>query len=401
MIDAAGEMARRGHRSHFVAPRPKRPFLNAGGQPLVLDLLATADPAGRVVREPVEVGVAFELGTAAYRASVLLGALRQAFPRGTAIIPSDDAASWAAACAGGADYPVIGVLHADDEHYYRLAERHQNQVAAFVCVSARVEDTLRRRVSTAGVPVKRIACGIPLGDPVPVSSAPGSGVRLAWAGRIEERQKRVSDLARILSRLVADDVDASLEILGDGPDRPALEAAFVASRVSERVAWTGWIPGTRVRDHMARADVLLLPSNFEGMPVAAMEALAGGCGVVASDRSGLEEFADHAEAGHALRTFRVGDIDQAVRAVRDLLAIDAMARARAARALAVAEFSIQTCVSRYEDLASALVRRRHSVATVPAWARAAWVTSFPIAVVRRGRVWASRLLGARSAREAT
>lgn len=394
MVDAATETARRGRQCFFVAPRPKRPFLNAGGQPPVLDALALTDPDRRVIRGDVGVGTRFELGTLAYRASVLLSMLRRSVPRGTAVIPSDDAASWAAACAAAAEYSVVGVLHADDEHYYELARRHQHQVAGFVCVSSRIEGKLRQLLPTLRVPVRRIPCGITLGAAGRAKDAASSSVRLVWAGRIEERQKRVSDLARILEKLVTTRVDARLEILGDGPDRPGLETEFASRGVSGRVTWTGWLPGAGVREHLARADVFLLPSTFEGMPIAAMEALAEGCGVVGSQNSGLEELVQHPDAVSCLRTFRVGDVDGAVGAVRSILAINAASRVGAARALAAAEFSIQTCISRYEELEGWLDPPCGSIRTDPAWAGAAWIASFPIAAVRRARVWVSQFLPA-------
>lgn len=357
-----------------------------------MDLLASADTDRRVIRAEVGVGRGFELGTLAYRASVLLNLVRRSVERGTTIIPSDDAASWAAACAAAAEYPVVGVLHADDDHYYELAERHQHQIAGFVCVSSRIEANLRRRLPTLRVPIRRIPCGIPLGPASRVAGAASSRVRLVWAGRIEERQKRVSDLARILENLVADGLDAWLEIVGDGPDRSKLQTEFALRGVSKRVTWTGWLPGVQAREHLATADVFLLPSNFEGMPVAAMEALAGGCAVVASQRSGLEELVQRPEVIGCLRTFPVGDVEEAVAAVRSLLAINAVSRVAAARALAAHEFSIHTCVTRYEELERLLERPRGSIRAAPAWARGALLASSLIALVRRARVWMSKVL---------
>lgn len=403
MIDAATEASRRGHHTFFVAPRPRRAFVSAGEQPPVLDVLAMADADQRVVRVSVDVGGRFEFGTFPYRASVLRTALRRLVPHGTMIIPSDDAASWAASCSAGANYPVIGVLHADDDHYYALAEQFQRHVAAFVCVSARIEGKLRRRLGTLDVPVRRIPCGIPLGSPAPTTEGSPSNGRLVWAGRIEERQKRVSDLPAILAKLLAEDVDASLELIGDGPDRRALEDGFASRGLSERVRWTGWLSDLGVRQRMGQASVFLLPSNFEGMPVAAMEALAMGCGVAASQASGLEELVSCVEARDCLRTFPVGDVNGAVVAVRSLLLIDPASRAGAARALAAAEFSIERCLSRYEELEPLVERDRGAIVVSPTQGQLAGLISFPISAIRQARVWGSQLfrsIGSRGRRGA-
>jgi glycosyltransferase involved in cell wall biosynthesis len=98
------------------------------------------------------------------------------------------------------------------------------------------------------------------------------------------------------------------------------------------------------------ADVFVLPSNFEGMPVAAMEALAHGCAVVASDSAGVEEYASATAARGCLWIYPRGEISAAVAAILAAGQIDKGARRVRARAFAVSEFSIDTCMDRYAEL---------------------------------------------------
>jgi glycosyltransferase involved in cell wall biosynthesis len=51
----------------------------------------------------------------------------------------------------------------------------------------------------------------------------------------------------------------------------------------------GWQSAEEIWTLLRESDVLLLPSNFEGMPVVVMEALSAGCAVVASRVSGIED----------------------------------------------------------------------------------------------------------------
>jgi glycosyltransferase involved in cell wall biosynthesis len=134
---------------------------------------------------------------------------------------------------------------------------------------------------------------------------------------------------------------------------------------------------------------MLLPSNFEGMPVAAMEALGAGCTVVASDTSGLEEYMDVPAATNALRIFPRGDVHRGAAAVIAAAKVAPETRRAAARKLADQEFSIETCMDRY----AGLLQRLHkapvvSGATVPAWT-VADVASLSIAAARRARRWVS------------
>jgi glycosyltransferase involved in cell wall biosynthesis len=82
-------------------------------------------------------------------------------------------------------------------------------------------------------------------------------------------------------------------IVGDGPERGALAAAAHAAGV--RLALPGWVPRSTLARWLHAADVYTQPSlvmrsgRREGLPVAALEALAVGLPVIASDEPGLRE----------------------------------------------------------------------------------------------------------------
>src|SRR6185312_14251161 len=84
----------------------------------------------------------------------------------------------------------------------------------------------------------------------------------------------------------------TLDIVGDGPDKIALEQALLRLGQGDAIRLHGWHDRAYVQHVLHASDVLLLPSNFEGMPVVAMEALSQGCAVVASRTSGIEDWAD-------------------------------------------------------------------------------------------------------------
>lgn len=75
---------------------------------------------------------------------------------------------------------------------------------------------------------------------------------------------------------------ATLELLGPGKDSPGRFAPEDQAHVSAE----GWVDRREVWEAMSRADVLVAPSRFEGMPLAVLEALASGVPVVASDLPG-------------------------------------------------------------------------------------------------------------------
>lgn len=390
MVDLAGEWQRRGGRSVLVAPRPRAPFFNAGSRPTVIELVEGRLPAARPALFSPLVGPEFEFGTEGYRARIYAEAIRSAIPADSPLVTTDDPAAWRGAAAVADRYAFIGVMHSDEDHYYRLARRFGPQLRALVGVSRRITEKVRLIADSRPIPIVSIPCG----TAPPISSRAAEGVRVArlmWAGRIDERQKRVSDLPRIARRLVDRGLDFKLAVIGDGPDRPMLEREIARLGVADCTRLLGWCEPTAVAAHLADSDILLLPSNFEGMPVIVMEALAAGCGVVASRISGIEDYERDERAQGCLWVHGVGDVTAAAEAVLKALAIPRAERRGRARQFATAEFSIDVCADRW----AALVVSAVQVSPPPrlrerSLDRLARLVSYPVAAARIARLWTAR-----------
>jgi glycosyltransferase involved in cell wall biosynthesis len=82
----------------------------------------------------------------------------------------------------------------------------------------------------------------------------------------------------------------SLTLVGDGPLRPAIEARIAALGLDAAVRLTGHLAGrTRLEAEIDAADVFVIPSWSEGMPRAAIEAMARGLPVIGSAVDGIRE----------------------------------------------------------------------------------------------------------------
>ncbi|MCC6305018.1 MAG: glycosyltransferase [Rhodobacteraceae bacterium] len=133
-----------------------------------------------------------------------------------------------------------------------------------------------------------VRCGIePAAFPAPRPLPPGP-LRLLCIGRLAEQKGQLVLLAAV-ARLLADHPAARLVLAGDGPMRGAIEAAIAARGLGARVTITGWIDEERVREELAAAHALVLPSFAEGLPVVIMEAMAAGRPVVATTVAGIPE----------------------------------------------------------------------------------------------------------------
>jgi glycosyltransferase involved in cell wall biosynthesis len=85
--------------------------------------------------------------------------------------------------------------------------------------------------------------------------------------------------------------DLRFALVGEGPLRAPLEAQAAAIGVSDRVIFTGFRPD--VPDIMAASDIFVLSSQWEGLPVALLEAMAAGCAAVATDVGGVGQVLHH------------------------------------------------------------------------------------------------------------
>jgi glycosyltransferase involved in cell wall biosynthesis len=136
---------------------------------------------------------------------------------------------------------------------------------------------------------------------------------------------------------------ARLLILGEGPDRPALEAAVERLGLADDVALPGFVPDPAA--YLAHADLFVLSSRYEGLAVVLIEALACGCPVVSTDcRTGPDEIL---EGGAHGRLVPVGDA--AALAAAMAATLDAPPP-RAALVRRGADFSLEAIVPRYAAL---------------------------------------------------
>jgi glycosyltransferase involved in cell wall biosynthesis len=136
---------------------------------------------------------------------------------------------------------------------------------------------------------------------------------IASVGRLE-RYKGHQHVLAALPRILEQRPDARLWIAGSGPYRDELVALARKLGVEERVEVRAVPPADRgaMAEELAQVSVVVLASEFETLPLAAIEAAALGCPVVVADTSGLRELA---ERGLARAVADVTDSEQLARAV--------------------------------------------------------------------------------------
>jgi glycosyltransferase involved in cell wall biosynthesis len=169
----------------------------------------------------------------------------------------------------------------------KISARNADAVVA-VCqkVAKQVVDG-RVRVIYAGVDV-------PPYNPSAQRHGAASEIILGTAGRLVEL-KGIEYMLEAAAELRREFPTVRVEIAGAGPQRAKLEAAAAHSGLRAHVAFLGWI--NDLASLLPHWDVFVMPSLEEGFPIAALDAMAAGLPVVASDVGGVPEVIEDGQTG--------------------------------------------------------------------------------------------------------
>jgi glycosyltransferase involved in cell wall biosynthesis len=118
-----------------------------------------------------------------------------------------------------------------------------------------------------------------------------------YIGRLDRRQKRVHLLPRIAKQVIDAGVPAHFDVVGSGPERACLQAEIQSLGLDGVFTLSPAKKPDEVRRCMQSHDVFLLPSAYEGLPLALIEALSCQMAAVVSDLpSGIWEIVDRQSA---------------------------------------------------------------------------------------------------------
>jgi len=171
-----------------------------------------------------------------------------------------------------------------------------------------------------------------------------------------DRKYGVDLLVKSFARLLADPEvmeaalsdSLTLRIVGDGPERPALEALAISERVAHRTQFIGAVSHSTVPRELRRLDIYVAASRFESFGVAVVEASACGLPVVVSDVAGLAEVVLHGQTGLVVERENIDALTDSIRS----LVVDPGLRARLAaqgRSHVVSTYDWADCVTRMTE----------------------------------------------------
>jgi colanic acid/amylovoran biosynthesis glycosyltransferase len=262
------------------------------------------------------------------------------------IVPAYFAAGYARRCG----IPTVGVLHSDDPFHWALVDEFikggpEFRLSAIVPVSRFLESELIPTAEGLGVTVCRIGCGVPI--PAKSANLPTSVFRLVYTGRLIEEQKRISDVTRALCAAAERIPNVEAWIVGEGFADNAVKS-IIRQNGNGRVQLLGRVDNTKIYDVLGQCHGLVLLSDYEGLPVSMLEAMAAGVVPICLDvRSGVREALQHGVNGLIVKD-RADDFIRAVKVLAEPAKWQKLSLA--ARETVRQRYSIEDCASRWVSL---------------------------------------------------
>jgi glycosyltransferase involved in cell wall biosynthesis len=259
--------------------------------------------------------------------------------------PSGVVGTW---LGGLSHVPLVTTLHGTDVRLARsvgVAKPLFGHVLKHSAAVTTVSSWLKDKTQEIAPEVNPIIAPMPVSTELFFPSGARDALRLLFVGRLMP-QKGVDHL---LHALAAMKTQASLDIVGDGPSRAALETLSRELGVASRVRWHGQLSQSELPRLYQSAAAVVVPSAEEGLGLVAVEALLCETPVVAFDSGGLRDVIQHDRTGLLVPS---GDRTALARTLDDLLTRDGRGGdlGRAGRLYALSAFAPESAARRYAEI---------------------------------------------------
>jgi glycosyltransferase involved in cell wall biosynthesis len=198
---------------------------------------------------------------------------------------------------------VVAWVQSDDNDYYEQAYRLGRYCNAVVCVSDHIRKGIIELNPVIGAKARVIHNSSVLESEIGRNKARRTKrMRLIYTGRLVHYQKRILDVLDLAAGLDRLGVPYEITLAGEFSARENTEEIFKskarAHLADGRIKLLGRMKRNKILDELTRNDFFLLLSDFEGMPLSLIEAMARGCiPVVAAMDSGIPEVITSGEDG--------------------------------------------------------------------------------------------------------
>lgn len=182
---------------------------------------------------------------------------------------------------------IVMVIHSDTEYIYKNVFDMIEEIDKVVCISRKIEETCIR---SYGIPTDKLLYHVNpilLEEKQPRQENVRGRLRVGFVARLVKLAKRTHLLPQVMDECFRRGLDVEFHIAGEGECFDLLRAYVEENHLEEKVHLEGWIPPMRMAGFWRHQDIYLNISDFEGMSLTMLEAMAYGAFPVVTDVSGV------------------------------------------------------------------------------------------------------------------
>lgn len=251
------------------------------------------------------------------------------------------------------------VVPADDTATLKANNANLVSCDLAIAVSRGVANAIGAAVNRPGLPVVIAPGGCDVHAEATAEAYDiGDAIRICYVGRLDNRQKRIFDLAQLAGELSRRQVKGQWTVVGDGVDGEKLKHLFADRADRVEVTFTGLVGAADLVGLLRAQHVFVLPSAFEGFSNALCEAAEAGLVPVATRVSGNVDLVDQMHNGFLVD---VGDVSGMADAIEALASSPDLWKAMSGRVRqrVTEEFSAKASVVRVRDVVAEIIQGKN------------------------------------------
>jgi colanic acid/amylovoran biosynthesis glycosyltransferase len=264
---------------------------------------------------------------------------------------------------------TVGTLHSDDSYYHDIIDlfvsgKSQWRLSGVVSVSEYLSTLVKRQIDG-----NLTFLHAPYGAPIPEKTARWmpDRFRMIYSGRFAVEQKRIYRVVAAMGAAIQKAPSAEGIFYGDGPERQKLNRTL--KEWNGRIRMGGLLASGEVQSALLEGQAFVLLSDFEGLSIALMEAMA--CGlvpIVTSTRSGVTDLIEDGVTGMIVPPDNPSAFAEAVKKLTSNPILWKKLSEAARRAVIERGFTTENCANRWVKYLDDLVMqhgRKRSPLLVP------------------------------------
>lgn len=254
--------------------------------------------------------------------------------------------------------PSVNSHRSDDENNWSKAvyfsdDKNGFTTSGIFCVSHFLLNELKNRVNELNVVTKVIPSGVIL--PEYISDQSADVLKIVYAGRMVQEQKRIRETLALAVELCKVNDQLEFTFIGDGPMLDECKETVREHKLDGKISFTGVLMGEEYKQKIAEHHVVLLLSDYEGIPGAVMDGMSCGLIPIVNNYEGAADLVSDGQDGFLVER-KINEIQE----ILDRLLSDKALRLKlgaTARIKISEQFSIDFAVSKWEELIAELTSK--------------------------------------------